>query len=547
MRIDDRTGNGARSEYGARLRKGKGGGADRSFVPRGRDEVEGARELAARLGLDFVELAEVEVDTRAAGLVDRQVLRRHAALPVGFRDGKLVIAMSDPTDLHAREDLVMLSGYEVTPVVASAEDIGLASNRVFAAVEELTGLHALPEAADDGARGRVVELGGVTIGEGPVVRLVGSILQRAIVDGASDVHVEPGAGETGIRYRVDGVLRGLMAVPGGLQEGLVARIKVLADLDIAERRVPQDGRFSAKLGSQRAEVRVATLPTVFGEKVVLRLLDTSSVEADLRRLGFEAAMLREYEKVFRRPYGTILVTGPTGSGKSTTLYATLGEIDSGEKNIVTVEDPVEYRMPGVCQIQVNPKVGLGFASGLRSVLRADPDVVMIGEIRDRETARTSIEAALTGHLVLAMLHTNNAPAAVTRLTDMGVEPFLTASAVDCVIAQRLARRLCERCKRPARPDRPVPGLADLAARDDAAFCEAVGCGRCGGTGYRGRVGIYELMVVDDDLRGLIVERVPTRELDRTAEAAGMTRLRQDGLAKAARGITSVEEVLRTVV
>ncbi len=547
MRIDDRTGNGARSESGARLRGGKGGEGDRSIVPRGPDEVEGARELAGRLGLEFVELSEVEVDPRAAGLVDRQVLRRHTALPVGFGDGKLVVAMRDPTDLHAREDLVMLSGYDVRPVVADGEDIGLTSNRVFAAAEEVTGLLAGAKAGDEGARGGVVELGGATVGEGPVVRLVGSILQRAIVAGASDVHLEPGAGETGVRYRVDGVLRRVMTVPGGLQDGLVARIKVLADLDIAERRVPQDGRLSVKLGSQRAEVRVATLPTVFGEKVVLRLLDTSSVEADLRRLGFEPAMLREYEKVFRRPYGTIFVTGPTGSGKSTTLYATLGEIDSGEKNIVTVEDPVEYRMPGVCQIQVNPKVGLGFASGLRSVLRSDPDVVMIGEIRDRETARTSIEAALTGHLVLATLHTNNAPAAVTRLTDMGVEPFLTASAVDCVIAQRLARRLCERCKRPATPDRRVPGLADLPTREDAAFCEPVGCGRCGETGYRGRVGVYELMVIDAEMRELIVDRVPTRRLDRAAEDAGMTRLRQDGLAKAARGITSVEEVLRTVV
>ena len=537
MRTEDRTGGRPRS---------RGGKAGRPFAARGAGEIEDARELAGRLGLDFVELGEIEVDPRAAGLVDRQVLRRHAALPVGFRDGKLVVAMRDPTDLHAREDLVMLSGYDLRPVVADGEDIGLASNRVFADSEEVTGLLAGAEAGDDRAGG-VLELGGVTLGEGPVVRLVGSILQRAIVAGASDVHVEPGETETGVRYRVDGVLRRMMAVPGGLQDGLVARVKVLADLDIAERRVPQDGRFSVGLGSQRAEVRVATLPTVFGEKVVLRLLDTSSVEADLRRLGFEASMLREYEKVFRRPYGTILVTGPTGSGKSTTLYATLGEIDAGEKNIVTVEDPVEYRMPGVCQIQVNPKVGLGFASGLRSVLRSDPDVVMIGEIRDRETARTSIEAALTGHLVLATLHTNNAPAAVTRLTDMGVEPFLTASAVDCVIAQRLARRLCERCKRPAAPDRRVPGLAVLPVPEDAAFFDPVGCARCGQTGYRGRVGVYELMVVDAEIRELIVARVPSAELDRAAEAAGMTRLRQDGLAKAARGITSVEEVLRTVV
>jgi type IV pilus assembly protein PilB len=528
-------------------RAARGDGGKPALVPGAPDEAGRAREFAGRLGLEFVELAEVEVDPRAVGLVDRQVLRRHAALPVEFRDGKLVVAMRDPKDLHALEDLVMLSGYDVMPVVADGEDIERTSNGVFAAGEEVTSLLAGTNVGDDGARGGAVELGGTTVGEGPVVRLVGSILRRAIVDGASDVHVEPRARETGVRYRVDGVLRRVMAVPGSLQDGLVARIKVLADLDIAERRVPQDGRFSIKLGSQSAEVRVATLPTVFGEKVVLRLLDTSNVEVDLRRLGFEPAMLRAYEKVFRRPYGTILVTGPTGSGKSTTLYATLGEVDSEEKNVVTVEDPVEYRMPGANQIQVNPKVGLGFASGLRSILRSDPDVLMIGEIRDRETARTSIEAALTGHLVLATLHTNNAPAAVTRLTDMGVEPFLTASAVDCVIAQRLARRLCERCKRPARPDRGAPGLADLPDWKDAAFFEPVGCGRCGGTGYRGRVGVYELMVVDAGMRDLILHRVPTGELDRAAEAAGMVRLKQDGLAKAARGITSVEEVLRTVV
>lgn len=510
-------------------------------------EAEYARALAARLRLDFVDLAETEVDAGAAALVEREALRRYGALPVRIEGGHLLVAMRDPTNLYAIEDLAMLSGCPIRPVVATGEEIERASNAIFAAGGELATL--LPERDEDTVRepGDAVELGFVSAGDGPVVRLMGSILERAVGDGASDVHLEPRAGKTRVRYRVDGVLRGLMSIPSSLHEGAVARIKVLADLDIAERRVPQDGRFSVKLGSRRAELRVATLPTVFGEKVVLRLLDTASVEVDLRRLGFEAGMLRGYEEIFRRPYGTILVTGPTGCGKSTTLYATLGELDGEEKNIVTVEDPVEYRMPGVNQVQVNPKVGLGFATGLRSILRADPDVVMIGEVRDTETARTSIEAALTGHLVLTTLHTNDAPSAVARLTEMGVEPFLTASAVDCVIAQRLARRLCEHCKRPAEIGRRVVEELGLPAEGDAAYFEPMGCRRCGGIGYRGRIGVYEMMVLDASMRDLVLRRVPAGELGRAAEARGMVRLREDGLLKAARGITSVEEVLRTVV
>lgn len=510
-------------------------------------EAEYARALAARLRLDFVDLAETDVDAGAAALVEREILRRYGALPVRIEGGSLLVAMQDPTNLYAIEDLAMLSGRPIRPVVATGEEIERASNATFAAGGELASL--LPERDDANVRehGDAVELGFVSAEDGPVVRLVGSILERAVGEGASDVHLEPRAGKTRVRYRVDGVLRGLMSVPSSLHEGAVARIKVLADLDIAERRVPQDGRFSVKLGSRRAELRVATLPTVFGEKVVLRLLDTASVEVDLRRLGFEAGMLRGYEEVFRRPYGTILVTGPTGCGKSTTLYATLGELDGEQKNIVTVEDPVEYRMPGVNQVQVNPKVGLGFATGLRSILRADPDVVMIGEIRDTETARTSIEAALTGHLVLATLHTNDAPSAVARLTEMGVEPFLTASAVDCVIAQRLARRLCEHCKRPTKIGQTVVEELGLPGGEEAAYFEPVGCRRCGGIGYWGRIGVYELMVLDESLRDLVLRRVPAGELGRAAEAKGMVRLREDGLLKAARGITSVEEVLRTVI
>ncbi len=511
-----------------------------------------AMALAKRLRLEYVELTENDVDRGATLLVDRKVLRRHGVLPLRVEEGRLVVAMSDPTNFYAIEDLTMISGYPITPVVAVESEIQRVFNRVYALGEDVSRL--LEEAADGSAgddHGEV-ELGGdVDADNAPIVRLVGSILQRAVGEGASDVHVEPRAGELTVRLRVDGVLREVMSVPPKLQSGVIARLKILADLDIAERRLPQDGRFSVRLGNQKIDLRVAVLPTVFGEKVVLRLLDTANVQVDLGKLGFAPDALERYGEIFRRPYGTILVTGPTGSGKSTTLYATLEELNSPEKNIITVEDPVEYRMAGINQIHVNPKIGLNFASGLRSILRADPDVVMIGEIRDQETAKISVEAALTGHLVLATLHTNNAPAAVTRLTDMGVEPFLTASAVDCVIAQRLARRLCERCKRPAAVSRealsalrfPFEHMPEGGAR----FYEAAGCDRCSGTGYRGRIGIYEMMVLDDEIRDLVLRRVSTDEVSRAAEESGMVRLREDGLIKAAQGITTVEEVLRTVV
>ena len=511
-----------------------------------------AMALAERLRLEYVELTERDVDPAAMLLVDRKVLRRHGVLPLRVEDGRLVVAMSDPTNFYAIEDLTMISGHPITPVVAVETEIQRVFNQVYALGEDVSRM--LEEAADgstDDHHGEV-ELGGdVDAENAPIVRLVASILQRAVGEGASDVHVEPRAGELTVRLRVDGVLREVMSVPPKLQSGVLARLKILANLDIAERRLPQDGRFSVRLGSQKIDLRAAVLPTVFGEKVVLRLLDTANVQVDLGKLGFAPDALESYREVFRRPYGTILVTGPTGSGKSTTLYATLEELNSPEKNIITVEDPVEYRMKGINQIQVNPKIGLNFASGLRSILRADPDVVMIGEIRDQETAKISVEAALTGHLVLATLHTNNAPAAVTRLTDMGVEPFLTASAVDCVIAQRLARRLCDRCKRPVElSDEAFSALGFPAGRmpeGGARFHEPAGCDRCSGTGYRGRIGIYEMLILSDEIRDLVLRRVSTDEIGRAAEKSGMVRLRDDGLIKAARGVTTVEEVLRTVV
>jgi type IV pilus assembly protein PilB len=513
-----------------------------------------AEALAKRLRLEYVEITEKDVERQAASLVDRRVLRKHGALPLRVEDGRLVVAMSDPTNFYALEDLAMLSGYPIRPVVALEDEVRRVFDRAFAIGQEVSDI--LEEAAEDSfiEDSAEVELG-VDAGpeEAPIVKLVGAILQRAVGEGASDIHIEPRAKELAVRFRVDGVLREVMSVPSKLQGGVIARFKILANLDIAERRVPQDGRFSVRTGGQKIDLRAATLPTVFGEKVVLRLLDTSSVEASLTKLGFAGRDLERFEEVYRRPYGTVLVTGPTGSGKSTTLYATLAELNTPEKNIITVEDPVEYRMQGINQIQVNPKAGLTFASGLRSILRADPDVVMIGEIRDFETAKISVEAALTGHLVLATLHTNDAPAAVTRLTDMGVEPFLTASAVDCVIAQRLARRLCKRCKTPVEIERELLEAMSfpfglLPEDEEPSFHRTVGCDRCGGSGYKGRVGVYELMVVNDQIREMVLHRASAGEIARAAEReGGMVRLREDGLLKAARGITTIEEVLRTVV
>ena len=509
-----------------------------------------ARANAERLRLEYVELSDKNVDRGTLELFPEKVLRRHGALPLRIEEGRLVIAISDPTNIHALDDLKMISGYPLSPVVATEEDINKVQTSFFVGGESLSGI--LRDAAgEDVEESEDLDLGAeATPDERPVIRLVSSILQRAVSDNASDIHIEPRSGEVAVRFRVDGVLREVMSIPPRLQNGVIARLKIIGNLDIAERRVPQDGRFSVKLSSKKVDFRVASLPTVHGEKVVLRLLDTTRVEADLGKLGFSPEMFAAYEEIFKRPYGAILVTGPTGSGKSTTLYATLKELNSPEKNIITVEDPVEMRVQGVNQVQVNPRAGLTFASGLRSILRSDPDIVMIGEIRDHDTAKISVEAALTGHLVLATLHTNNAPGALTRLTEMGVEPFLTSSAVDCVIAQRLARRLCARCKQPAEIESGV--LEELGfpfgrLSSEPRLYKALGCERCGGTGYRGRVGIYEMMIVTEEIRELILRRVSTTEVSRAAERAGMVRLREDGMLKAARGMTTLEEVLRTVL
>ncbi len=377
------------------------------------------------------------------------------------------------------------------------------------------------------------------------------MIAQSVDDGASDIHFEPQAKELVIRFRIDGVLHEVMAVPRRLQSGVISRLKIMADLDIAERRVPQDGRIGLMVGGKPIDMRVATLPTVHGEKVVMRLLDKSNVMLDLKDLGFAPKALKRFSRSFTRPYGAILVTGPTGSGKSTTLYAALNILNSTEKNVITVEDPVEYRLTGINQVQVNTRAGMTFAAALRSILRCDPDIVMIGEIRDRETAQIAVESALTGHLVLSTLHTNDAPGALSRLTEMGIEPFLTASAVDCVLAQRLARRLCRSCREPYTATREMLRKNDFPPevldRDDVTLYRPKGCSRCNGTGYKGRLGLYEVMIVSEAVRRLTVERKSADEISRVAEAEGMKSLREDGIDKVLQGMTSVEEIARVIV
>ena len=531
-----------------------GGGSIReALVLRGLvSEEDAARALAASGGFEYVELREGLVDPEALPMLGEKVLRRHAALPLRVEEDGLVLAMHDPTDVLALDDLEALAGLPIKPVVATEGGIRRLHDRVFGIDEEV---HEILKGSD-GRPAYVGEGGALSVargdGDAPVVRLVNSVIRRALGEGASDVHFEPREENLVVRYRVDGVLRRVTTAPLGLRDSVVSRLKILAGMDIAERRLPQDGRFTvlARREGPTVDVRVASLPSVRGEKVVLRLLAHDLARVRLGELGLSPATLAAYRGAFSRPYGAVVVTGPTGSGKSTTLYTTLEEMNDEERNIVTIEDPVEYRMEGATQLQVNPLAGLTFASGLRHILRGDPDVVMVGEIRDRETAEISVEAALTGHLVLATLHTNDAAGAIPRLTNMGVDPYLTTSAVGCVVAQRLVRRLCEGCKVPVEVDEVVlrqMGFPFGLEEGKRTFFAPAGCEACGGEGYRGRIGIYELMPMDEEIVALSLRRSSADELSRTAVRAGMVKMRADGLLKAARGITPIEEVLRTTV
>jgi type IV pilus assembly protein PilB len=496
-----------------------------------------AQALAERNGLDYVDLNSFEVDHGAANLLDPAKARRYQTIPISFLGEQTVlVATADPANVLALDDIAMATGYEVRRAVASPEDID-------ALIGQLSHLgDAVEEVGDEEDEAEVIELRDQA-DEAPVVKLVHSVIADAVRRGASDIHFEPRSNDMRVRYRIDGVVHDTTTVPRQHVAGLISRVKIMANLDIAERRVPQDGRIGLSVDGRHIDLRVATLPVVRGESIVMRILDKDKVVMDLDTLGMSPHDRDRMEAALLRTHGAILVTGPTGSGKTTTLYAGLGTVNTPDKTIITVEDPVEYELVGVKQVQVNPKTGLTFAAGLRSMVRADPDIIMVGEVRDRDTAQIAIESALTGHLVLTTLHTNDAPLAAARLVEMGIEPYLVSSGVVCVVAQRLVRRLCE-CK--TEVDLSAALLREQGFDADKGFkgYEPVGCVRCNNTGYRGRLGIYEVMPVTDDLRRMILESAGADEMRVQARSEGMRTLREDGLEKIKAGDTSVPEVLR---
>ena len=499
-----------------------------------------AHALAERNGLDFVDLNHFEVDKGAANLIDANKARRYQTIPIAYLGaGTLLVATADPANVLAFDDITMATGFEVSRAVASPEDIDALIGQLSRLGDAVEEVEEEPAATAD-----VIELRDQA-DEAPVVRLVHSVIADAVGRGASDIHFEPRAGDMRVRYRLDGIVVDTTTVPGTLVNGLVSRVKIMANLDIAEKRLPQDGRIGLTVDGHYVDLRVATLPVVRGESIVMRILDKQSVVMDLDVLGMGAQDRMRFERALSSTSGSVLVTGPTGSGKTTTLYAGLTAVNTPDKSIITVEDPVEYELDGVKQVQVNPRTGLSFAAGLRSMVRADPDVIMVGEVRDRDTAQIAIESALTGHLVLTTLHTNDAPLAVARLVEMGIEPYLVASGVECIVAQRLARRLCE-CKE----SRTLPSgtLADngFEVEGEVEVHEAVGCVRCAHTGFKGRVGLYEVMTITDGLRQMILGDGSSDNLRARAREDGMRTLREDGLEKVLQGITSVAEVLRVL-
>jgi type IV pilus assembly protein PilB len=519
-----------------------------------------ARMLAARHQLPLVDLQLLELDVAAAREVALHVLERVVAVPYAYGDGTLRIAVADPSNLHGIDELRLATRQPLELGVASREDV-LATIRKLVRTSEAFGARAAVAQEEEELRALETEEEDLTdleaddgVSDVPLVRLVNSILFQAAEDGASDIHFEPQEDALVVRFRVDGVLREMQRIPKRLLPGVTTRLKVLAKLDIAERRKPQDGRISlnAAAAGRMLDVRVATLPTVEGESLVMRLLDKSKRPPTLEELGLSESMQTTLSEIVKRPTGALLVTGPTGSGKSTTLFAALSQISRPEINIITVEDPVEYRLAGINQVQINARAGLTFAAALRSILRSDPDVVMVGEIRDGETAKISIEAALTGHLVLSTLHTNDAPSALTRLNEMGVEPFLTGAAVTGVLAQRLARKLCTHCCEMFQPSVEELVAARVsrdvaAASDGMVFYRKKGCPRCNQTGYKGRIGIFQLLAMTEDLASLAATKASREEIERAALGGGMKTLWDDGIAKVAAGLTSIEELARVTV
>src|SRR5450830_1295269 len=511
-------------------------------------EVQLVSALAAQVGMDFIELSDYPVDRVAVALLPAALCRRHTVLAVGFEDGALRLAMADPGNVVAVDDVRNMTGIQVRPVVATRDDLTQAIDRYCRSDNEMEDLQSSFDETE-AEKEDLSKVGDIVDDDAPIVRFVNLLITQAIQDRASDIHIEPTETDVLVRYRIDGVLKEVQRSPKQIQGGIISRVKILSDIDIAERRRPQDGRMSVTYNGRKIDLRVATLPTVWGEKVVMRILDNTTARLDLEDLGFLERNKAVYEESYTKPYGMMLVNGRTGSGKSTTLYATLNAIARPEINVITVEDPVEYRLAGINQVQVNPKAGVTFAGALRSILRCDPDVVLVGEIRDHETAQIAIEAALTGHLVLSTLHTNDAPSAITRLIEMGIEPFLVGSALDCVVAQRLGRRLCSICLKdyePTEVEMVEAGFPWVPGEEMPILHRPVGCSTCSKTGYRGRIALHEVMRVSEEIERLAVGHASAAEIALMARKQGMVQLRDDGWTKVVMGQTSIEEILRVV-
>jgi len=508
------------------------------------DAEEIARSLAEQKDLEYVSLLTYPVDRDAASYLPERIARRLEAIPIGFKDGDVVLAMADPLDIETIDDVRLRTGRQVIPVVTTPAQIEYAIDKY------VTSADAFEELVDSAASAEQDEVVAVGDEDVPVVRLVNQIIREAVHDHASDIHIEPGPHNVRVRFRVDGVLHEVVSVPVSARAGLLSRIKVMAEMDIAERRRPQDGRIGLLVDGRVIDMRVATLPTPFGETVVIRLLNHEALQPTVEDLGMREEHRKQLERFIARPYGEVLVSGPTGSGKSTTLYASLMQLNSPERKIITIEDPIELQIEGITQMAVNAHIGLSFVTLLRTVLRADPDVVMVGEIRDAETAQIATRAALTGHLVLSSIHTNDAPSALTRLSDMEVAPFIASSALIGVVAQRLVRRLCPSCKEQQRVTKDILASYGLTADEFKAKTISVphpgGCDDCFGTGYHGRTGIFEVMEMDDELERLFLAQAPSEAIRAAAIDAGMQTLRQDALVKVAEGLTSLDEVMRVI-
>ncbi|NLN76024.1 MAG: type II/IV secretion system protein [Armatimonadetes bacterium] len=524
-------------------------------------EKDRVRGLGEQWGVPFVDLQEAEIDPAVIKLVPESVARKLKVLPVARKNGRLTIAMKNPLDIFAIDEVRLMTGTDVEPGIALEEEIITAiarlyrtqinvSEQVDSVIKEFdTGEIDFDAGSDEGDDEDIsIEQLRELSEEAPVIKLANLIVSRGISDGGSDIHIEPAKDYVRVRLRVDGVLNEIMRVPKKVQSSLVSRFKIMAEMDIATKRSPQDGRIGAVIDGKQFDFRVSTLPSVFGEKIVLRILDKSSVSVGLHKLGMLPETMEKFEGLISRTYGIILVTGPTGSGKSTTLYSVLSKLNSGEKNILTIEDPVEYELEGLTQVQINNRAGLTFPAGLRTMLRQDPDIAMVGEIRDAETAIIATEAALTGHLVLSTLHTNDAPGAMTRLVEMGIEPFLIASSVIGVLAQRLVRVVCPKCKEQYTPPRDAVGRLGIELDSDTkiTFYRGRGCDFCRGTGYKGRLGVYELMVVTDRVRDLVLQKSSAHVLREAAMDSGMKTLKDDAVAKILLGQTTLEECLRVI-